>query len=151
MAYTAPRGPCSQKLSMLTSCPCYRFMIHPMKASTSFDCDGCGHHASYHRLQNEQEEETAKRWKVEQAEKTKEIQRRQWRSVEEVMEELAPKRKRIAAPPQYGENGTAEESELVEIIEDRRGERGDEREREVEREVVEKTTVVAGKKRKGRA
>ena len=61
------------------------------------------------------------------------------------MEELAPKRKRLAAPPEYGENGTGE-SELVEIIEDRR----DERREDGEREREGKTTVVTGKKRKGR-
>ena len=40
-------------------------MIHPLKAATSFDCDGCGHHASFHQLQNPQEEETVKRWREE--------------------------------------------------------------------------------------
>ena len=145
MAYTAPRGPCSQKLSMLTSCPCYRFMIHPMKASTSFDCDGCGHHASYHRMQNEQEEEIAKRWKEEEEAKARQVESERWRSVEEVMEELAPKRKRIAAaaaPPSPGET----ESEIVELFEEKREERSVNGERPMVRAGV---SGVGRKRRRG--
>ncbi|KAL8665872.1 MAG: hypothetical protein Q9168_007616, partial [Polycauliona sp. 1 TL-2023] len=69
MSYLAPRGPCSQKLSLLTTCPCFRFMIHPLKASTSFECDGCGHHASFHKMDNQQDDETVRRWKTDEEEK----------------------------------------------------------------------------------
>ncbi|MDI1485546.1 MAG: hypothetical protein OHK93_000684 [Ramalina farinacea] len=65
MSYTPPRGPCAQKLSMLTTCPCHRFMIHPLKAATSFECDGCGHHASFHRMANEGEEAVVRGWRDE--------------------------------------------------------------------------------------
>ena len=41
-------------------------MVHPLKASTSFDCDGCGHHASFHRIESKEDEEVAKRWKAQQ-------------------------------------------------------------------------------------
>ena len=50
----------------MTSCPCYRFMVHPLKAATSYDCDGCGHHASFHRMESKEDEEVAKRWKEQQ-------------------------------------------------------------------------------------
>ncbi|KAI4225453.1 MAG: hypothetical protein LQ349_007061 [Xanthoria aureola] len=66
MAYIPPRGSCSQKLSLLTTCPCFRFMIHPLKASTSFECDGCGHHASFHKMDNHQDDETVRRWKTDE-------------------------------------------------------------------------------------
>ncbi|KAL8682032.1 MAG: hypothetical protein Q9186_001908 [Xanthomendoza sp. 1 TL-2023] len=66
MSYIPPRGPCSQKLSLLSTCPCFRFMIHPLKASTSFECDGCGHHASFHKMDNHQDDETVRRWKTDQ-------------------------------------------------------------------------------------
>ena len=38
-------------------------MIHPLKAATSFECDGCGHHASFHKMENAPDEETVRRWK----------------------------------------------------------------------------------------
>lgn len=63
MSYAPPRGPCSHKSSILTSCPCYRFMLHPLKGSTSFECDGCGHHASFHKMDNKEDEESVRRWK----------------------------------------------------------------------------------------
>ncbi|KAL8749540.1 MAG: hypothetical protein Q9199_007622 [Rusavskia elegans] len=69
MSYIPPRGPCSQKLSLLTTCPCFRFMIHPLKASTSFECDGCGHHASFHKMDNHQDDETVRRWKTDEEDK----------------------------------------------------------------------------------
>jgi hypothetical protein len=41
-------------------------MAHPLKADASFDCDGCGHHASFHDLENRREEEIVRRWKAEE-------------------------------------------------------------------------------------
>jgi len=41
-------------------------MIHPLKAASSFDCDGCGHHASFHRMESKADEEVARRWRVEE-------------------------------------------------------------------------------------
>lgn len=32
-------------------------MVHPLKAATTFDCDGCGHHASFHKFASPEEEE----------------------------------------------------------------------------------------------
>lgn len=67
MGYTPPRGSCNHKVSLLsTACPCLRFMIHPLKAATSFECDGCGHHASFHNMENKSEQEVIKRWQEEQ-------------------------------------------------------------------------------------
>ncbi|EWC48896.1 hypothetical protein DRE_00201 [Drechslerella stenobrocha 248] len=56
MSYPIPRGPCLQKSSLISGCSCQRFMVHPLKATTSFDCDGCGHHASFHRMKSHEEE-----------------------------------------------------------------------------------------------
>lgn len=65
MSYVPPRGPCGYKTSLMSpTCACLRFMIHPVKAATSFECDGCGHHASYHKMENKTEEELIKRWKT---------------------------------------------------------------------------------------
>ena len=83
-------------------------------------------------MQNEQEEEIGKRWKLEEKERTRMESIREgegWRRVEEVIEDLAPKRRRIAAP------STAEMG-IVDLV-------------EAERE--EKNVVTAGRKRKGRA
>ena len=49
---------------MTPACACLRFMIHPVKAATSFECDGCSHHASYHKMENKAEDEIISRWKV---------------------------------------------------------------------------------------
>ena len=68
-------------------------------------------------MQKEQEEELAKRWKQEAEEKAKQKEAERWRSVDEVMEEMVPKRKRIAAPPEV--NG---EEDIIELFEDRREE-----------------------------
>jgi hypothetical protein len=31
-------------------------MLNPLQAASSFACDGCGHHASFHNLKNAEEE-----------------------------------------------------------------------------------------------
>ncbi|KAF8539811.1 hypothetical protein BDD12DRAFT_909854 [Trichophaea hybrida] len=57
MNYPVPRGKCVHKPSVLSSsCPCLRFMLNPLQAASSFACDGCGHHASFHNLKNAEEE-----------------------------------------------------------------------------------------------
>lgn len=38
-------------------------MLHPLKGATSFECDGCGHHASFHKMDNREDEESVRRWK----------------------------------------------------------------------------------------
>ncbi|KAF2840242.1 hypothetical protein M501DRAFT_952394, partial [Patellaria atrata CBS 101060] len=66
MNYTPPRGACNHKVSIFSpTCACLRFMLHPLKVSTSFECDGCGHHASFHSMENKNEDEIVKRWQVE--------------------------------------------------------------------------------------
>ncbi|PUU83191.1 hypothetical protein B9Z19DRAFT_187290 [Tuber borchii] len=63
MNYQVPRGKCVHKVPfpprpvLSTSCPCLRFMLNPLQAASSFACDGCGHHASFHNLRNPGEEE----------------------------------------------------------------------------------------------
>ncbi|KAG9184975.1 hypothetical protein G6011_11805 [Alternaria panax] len=73
MGYTPPRGQCNHKPSLLAAkCPCLRFMLHPLKSSSSYECDGCGHHASFHTMENRAEDEIRRRWEVEAAERRKE-------------------------------------------------------------------------------
>lgn len=36
--------------------------------STSFECDGCGHHASFHNMENVQDNDIIRRWKEEAGE-----------------------------------------------------------------------------------
>ncbi|KAF1941339.1 hypothetical protein EJ02DRAFT_423172 [Clathrospora elynae] len=70
MNYVPPRGQCNHKPSLLAAkCPCLRFMLHPLKSSSSYECDGCGHHASFHTMENKTEDEIRKRWEVEAREK----------------------------------------------------------------------------------
>ncbi|KAI5853198.1 hypothetical protein DFP73DRAFT_590253 [Morchella snyderi] len=58
MNYPVPRGKCVQKASIVSPCcPCLRFMLNPLQAASSFLCDGCNHHASFHNLRNPSEEE----------------------------------------------------------------------------------------------
>lgn len=44
-------------------------MLHPLKSFTTFECDGCAHHASFHSLENKFEDEIQKRWEMEQRQK----------------------------------------------------------------------------------
>ncbi|KAF2155097.1 hypothetical protein K461DRAFT_311417 [Myriangium duriaei CBS 260.36] len=63
MNYTPPRGKCNFKNGLMSStCSCLRFMLHPIKAATYFECDGCAHHASYHSMENPEEDAILKRW-----------------------------------------------------------------------------------------
>ncbi|KAK5120625.1 hypothetical protein LTR85_005983 [Meristemomyces frigidus] len=63
MNYAPPRGRCNHKASLLApACPCLRFMLHPVKAATSFECDGCNHHASFHSLENPTEDAVLRKW-----------------------------------------------------------------------------------------
>ena len=64
MAYVPPKGKCNYKTSLMSpACPCLRFMLHPVKAATSFECDGCAHHASFHSLENPAEDAIIAKWK----------------------------------------------------------------------------------------
>jgi hypothetical protein len=39
------------------------------QSASSYDCDGCSHHASFHSMENKQEDEIRKRWETESREK----------------------------------------------------------------------------------
>ncbi|KAK5288547.1 hypothetical protein LTR16_003338 [Cryomyces antarcticus] len=66
MNYVPPRGRCNHKPSLLSNnCSCLRFMVHPLKISSSFDCDGCNHHACFHSMENRADDEVVKRWQRE--------------------------------------------------------------------------------------
>ncbi|KAL1594423.1 hypothetical protein SLS60_010183 [Paraconiothyrium brasiliense] len=54
---------------MSAKCPCLRFMLHPLKSTSSFECDGCAHHASFHSMENKEEDEVRKRWEQEARDK----------------------------------------------------------------------------------
>ena len=98
-------------------------MIHPLKAATSYDCDGCGHHASFHRMESKEEEEIARRWKAEEDAKAREGDVR----VQEVIGfDVAPKRRRIAA---------VSSEDVLELVDG---------------EVEERPVAANGRKRKGR-
>lgn len=107
-------------------------MIHPLKAATSFDCDGCGHHASFHRMESRAEEETARRWAVERE--------GEGEGERVVMERfvVAPEKKKNMRRRRIG---GVERDVVVEVLEG-----GEEEEEEEE----EWGPVVVGRKRKGR-
>ncbi|OAL53670.1 hypothetical protein IQ07DRAFT_608982 [Pyrenochaeta sp. DS3sAY3a] len=70
MNYTPPRGQCNYKQSIVSQkCPCLRFMLHPLKSTSSYECDGCTHHASFHNMENKVEDEIRKRWEQEAKDK----------------------------------------------------------------------------------
>ena len=98
--YTPPRGQCNYKPSIMSAkCPCLRFMLHPLKvlappslivretrtiqsvgansaqSTSSFECDGCAHHASFHSMENKEEDEIRKRWEQEARDKMQREQR----------------------------------------------------------------------------
>ncbi|KAL9064608.1 MAG: hypothetical protein Q9161_008785 [Pseudevernia consocians] len=144
MSYTPPRGPCSSKTSLVTTCPCHRFMIHPLKASTSFDCDGCGHHASFHRMESREEEEVVRRWKGEEKEEEEERGKGRERGM---MGEGGREREEMVMMEGLVVVGS-KKSKRRRLVE------GVERERDVvevlEGEGDEEVLVTAGRKRKGR-
>lgn len=47
------------------------FILHYLtcsyKAASSFECDGCGHHASFHSLENAAEDAIRQKWSEEEA------------------------------------------------------------------------------------
>ncbi|KAK4626926.1 hypothetical protein CLAFUW4_04236 [Fulvia fulva] len=102
MDYKPPKGKCGYKTSILSSCPCLRFMLHPVKAATSFDCDGCGHHASFHSLENESEDAVLKKWAEQEANS----------NASQAAGRASKKRRRIAEKP------TEEEVEIFELLSD---------------------------------
>ncbi|EME46633.1 hypothetical protein DOTSEDRAFT_22679 [Dothistroma septosporum NZE10] len=101
MDYKPPRGKCGYKTSYISSCPCLRFMLHPVKAATSFDCDGCNHHASFHALEDETEDAILKKWAEQEANS----------NAGQAAGGAGVKRRRIAEKP-------AEEVEIFELLDD---------------------------------
>jgi hypothetical protein len=74
-------------------------MAHPLKANASFECDGCGHHASFHDLENRREEEIVRRRKAEEQrrsllEETREMSERDQLRLTEIEPPIRRKRKR---------------------------------------------------------
>ncbi|KAI4745139.1 hypothetical protein E4T50_04540 [Aureobasidium sp. EXF-12298] len=110
MNYTPPRGSCNYKNGMISNkCPCLRFMLHPVKAATSFECDGCSHHASYHNLDNPSEDAILAKWSAQ--EKTMTTQQQATTSSRN-------KRKRITSQPHDDSQSTItltdDSSEVIE-------------------------------------
>ena len=101
MSYIPPKGACVHKPSIVsTACTCLRFMIHPIKAPTSFECDGCGHHASFHQMQNPVDAAITARWTRPDGS----FDREAYEMDEEVQEVLA-KRKRLGIERDMTSNG----------------------------------------------
>ncbi|KAF2628642.1 hypothetical protein BU25DRAFT_317645, partial [Macroventuria anomochaeta] len=89
MGYVPPHGQCNFKQSIVSPrCPCLRFMLHPLKSSSSYECDGCNHHASFHSMENKAEDEIRKKWeqeakdKVEREEETAQRPKKRPRAIE---------------------------------------------------------------------
>lgn len=86
-------------------------MVHPLKAATSFDCDGCGHHASFHQMENPAEEEAARRWRA-QAEREEKNKRD--------ADTPAPKRRRITngnnRKPRGGDDDDDDDEEVRQLV-----------------------------------
>ncbi|KAL8917551.1 MAG: hypothetical protein Q9172_005807 [Xanthocarpia lactea] len=80
-------------------------MIHPLKVSTSFECDGCGHHASFHKMANYADSAVEKNWKVEE---DRALERSALTEVTNVRAEEAgrqrPRQRQIEAGPSNGDD-----------------------------------------------
>ena len=101
MSYVPPRGSCGFKPSLMSSsCACLRFMIHPLKAATSFECDGCGHHASFHKMENPVEDSYVERalldLRMEEAAASRTQTSREIDFELDVIHGSSPKRRRLA-------------------------------------------------------
>ncbi|KAI4908410.1 hypothetical protein J4E90_009035 [Alternaria incomplexa] len=136
MNYVPPRGQCNHKPSLLAAkCPCLRFMLHPLKSSSSYECDGCGHHASFHTMENKTEDEIRKRWEVEAKERTEQeaqqprpkkrvraIEYNNEEGVEDIFNELLlqeARTKKAAPKKRTGRAaGTRAKGKISEILED---------------------------------
>ncbi|KAH9864262.1 hypothetical protein J1614_010196 [Plenodomus biglobosus] len=145
MNYVPPRGPCNHKASIIAAkCPCLRFMLHPLKSSSSYECDGCAHHASFHSMESKVEDEIRKRWEQEakdRADSEEEIQqqpKKRPRTIEyggrdsdalgddldAAMQALsrnaraAPKTRKGAAKKTGRAAGTKAKARITEIVED---------------------------------
>ena len=81
---------------------------------TSFECDGCGHHASFHSLENKEEDEVFKRWRDEVSE----------HSNPAITQRAGNKRRRAIEPPRKPrttrntESLNALEEPVIEIFEE---------------------------------
>lgn len=100
-------------------------MVHPLKAATSFECDGCGHHASFHKLDNPEDEESVGNWKSGQQTMKDMFTAIQDATTlggaEEVLEEAKPRAKRRRIADNAEDDGEEEEwADDVEIVNTRR-------------------------------
>ena len=77
-----------------------------IQAATSFECDGCSHHASFHSLENAAEDTVIKKW-AEQEESTGTAKERQ------AVGGAGRKRRKIADKPAH-----EEEVRFIELAED---------------------------------
>lgn len=115
-------------ISNITAYTLTKDQLHPVKAATSFECDGCNHHASFHSLENPTEDAIIARWGAQEAENRIERQ---------AIAGANKKRKRIADKP-------ANEEEILglpgvfEIVD------GDDTEETVEEKVVMVAEVKKG-------
>lgn len=104
------------------------------KAATSFECDGCQHHASFHSLENKDEDAILRKW-AEQEQHERETNTLQRQAIVGATR----KRKRVADKP-HNEMNMPGIFEVVDIT----GSTGDAAEEQLQQELV------APKKRPGR-
>ena len=99
------------------SCLCeteLRILIN-IQAATSFECDGCNHHASYHSMDNPAEDAILKKWEDQEAQNT--IQK-------QALAGASRKRRRIAEKPSEDEREVllitdgAEDEEIEAVVEE---------------------------------
>ena len=80
-------------------------MVHPLKAASSFECDGCNHHASFHKMENHVDDEFLSRLRSAELARAQEVSKSDDEEVIEVGA-LPSKRRRLAiADGEYLESG----------------------------------------------
>ena len=115
MNYVPPRGRCNFKAGvMYPTCTCLRFMLHPTKAATSFECDGCNHHSSFHMLENKEEVATLKKWATEQ--KLLDDEKRETKRLKMATAENGTRKAITAGPGARGRGAQNMELRIVEIV-----------------------------------
>jgi hypothetical protein len=91
-------------------------MLHPVKAATSFECDGCNHHASFHSLENPAEDAILKKWEAQEQESEK---GKAMQAIAGVS--AAKKRKRVK---EKAEEDEVRVVEILDVVEEQKGAEG---------------------------
>jgi hypothetical protein len=57
-----------------------------VQSSSSYECDGCGHHASFHNMENKSDDEIRKRWEQEAKDRARREEQAQQRPKKRIRE-----------------------------------------------------------------